>query len=188
VSGLSVPYQARLGDGQASKPACSNCSPKSLVKVWAPYGRNRLAVRELLEHAVHDRLDGGEHVLLRDEAHLDVELVEFQRTVGAQVLVAEAGRDLEVAVEARDHQQLLELLRGLRQRVELARVQARRHQEVARAFRRGGRQDRGLVLGKPWATMRLADRGDHLGAQHDVLVQGLAAQVEEAVLEADLSG
>ena len=57
-----------------------------------------------------------------DEAHLEVELVELaRRAVGARVLVAEAGRDLEVAVEAGDHQQLLELLRRLRQRVELAR-------------------------------------------------------------------
>jgi uncharacterized protein with PIN domain len=78
-----------------------------------------------------------------------IELVEFaRRAVGARVFVAEAGRDLEVAVEARHHQQLLELLRRLRQRVELARVQARRHEEVARAFRRGGRQDRRLEFGE----------------------------------------
>jgi hypothetical protein len=69
-------------------------------------------------------LDGVEHVFLRDEAHLEIELVELaRRAVGARVFVAEAGRDLEVAVEARHHQQLLELLRRLRQRVELARMQ-----------------------------------------------------------------
>src|SRR5690349_23654496 len=44
--------------------------------------------------------------------------------VGAGVLVAEAGRDLEVAVEARDHDQLLEHLRRLRERVELTRMDA----------------------------------------------------------------
>ena len=64
--------------------------------------RHRLAVGELLEHAAHHRLDRVEHVLLRDEAHLEIELVELAgRTVGARVLVAEARRDLEVAVEAR---------------------------------------------------------------------------------------
>ena len=85
----------------------------------------------------------GENVFLRDEAHLDVELVEFAlEAVGARVFVAEAGRDLEIAVEARHHQQLLVHLRRLRQRVELARMQARGHEEVARAFRRGSRQDR----------------------------------------------
>ncbi len=107
--------------------------------------RHRLAVGEFLEHAAHHRLDRLEHVLLRDEAHLEIELVELAgRAVGARVLVAEARRDLEVAVEARDHDQLLELLRRLRQRVELAGMQARRHQEVARAFRRRRGQDRRL--------------------------------------------
>ena len=109
--------------------------------------RHRLAAAEFLEHAAQHRLDRLEHVLLLDEAHLDVELVELAgRAVGAGVLVAEARRDLEVAVEAGDHDQLLELLRRLRQRVELARVQARRHQEVARALRRGRGQDRRLEL------------------------------------------
>ena len=82
----------------------------------------------------------GEHVLLGDEAHLEIELIELAgRAVGAAVLVAEAGRDLEIAVEARDHQQLLELLRRLRQRVELAGMQPARHQEVARALGRARR-------------------------------------------------
>jgi len=48
------------------------------------------------------------------KAHLDIELIELARTaVGARVLVAEARRDLEIAVEARDHDELLELLRRL---------------------------------------------------------------------------
>ena len=85
-SGLSVPYlRMRLGIGDARE-----------------LRRHRLAVGELLEHAAQHRLDRREHVLLRDEAHLDVELVELAgRAVGAGVLVAEARRDLEVAVEAR---------------------------------------------------------------------------------------
>ena len=53
-----------------------------------------------------------------DEGHLEVELRELGLAVGAQVLVAEAAGDLEVALEARDHQELLEQLRRLRQRVE----------------------------------------------------------------------
>ena len=69
-------------------------------------------------------LNRSEYVFLRDEAHLEVELVEFaRRTIGARILVAEAGCNLEIAIEARHHDQLLELLRRLRQRIELARVQ-----------------------------------------------------------------
>ena len=80
------------------------------------------------------------------ERHLDVDLRELELAVGAQVLVAEAAHDLEVAIRARDHQDLLEDLRRLRQRVELARVDAARHEEVARAFRRRLREDRRLDL------------------------------------------
>src|SRR3546814_7007569 len=89
------------------------------------------------------------HVFLRDEAHLEVELVEFARQpIGARVFVAETRRDLEIAVEARDHQQLLVLLRRLRQRIELARMDTARHQEIACALgaRRG--KDRGRIFGE----------------------------------------
>src|SRR3546814_5867123 len=66
---------------------------------------NRPAVCKLLEHARQHRLDRVEDVILRHEAHLEVELIEFAgRAVGARILVAKAGRDLEIAVEARDHQ------------------------------------------------------------------------------------
>ena len=145
-------------------------------------GRDALAFAELLEHAGKHRADGVEHVFLRDEAHLEIELVELaRRTVGARVFVAEAWRDLEVAVEARDHQQLLELLRRLRQRVEFARMHARRHEEVARAFRRRRGQDRRLKFREALIDHPPPQRRDHLRSQRDRLVQLLAAQIEEAV-------
>ena len=135
---------------------------------------------------MHDGLDGGEDILLGHEAHLDVELIELQAAVGAQVLVPEAGGDLEVAVEARHHQQLLELLGRLRKGVEGPRVHPGRHQEVPGAFRRRSRQDGGLVLQEALLDHPVADRVDDLRAQDDVPVEGLAPQVEIAVLEPDL--
>ena len=125
-----------------------------------------------------------ENVVLRDEAHLHVELVELARQpVGARVLVAEAWRDLEIAVEARHHDELLELLRRLRQRVEFSRMQPRRHQKVARALRRGGGQDRRLELVEAGGAHQLAHLRHDRDAAHDVAVQRLAAQIEEAVFE-----
>src|SRR3546814_9340565 len=61
----------------------------------------------------------GEH---RD-LHVPTHSVPTRRSsdLGAGVFVAEAGRDLEIAVETRDHQQLLILLRRLRQGVEFPR-------------------------------------------------------------------
>ena len=153
----------------------------------APAGVTALAVGELLEHAGEHRLDRRENIVLRDEAHFEIELVEFAgRAVGAGVLVAEAGRDLEIAVEAGDHDQLLEHLRRLRERVEFAGMDAARHQIVARALGAGGGQDRRLELGEALLDHPPADRADHLAAQQDVGVQPLAAQVEIAVAEADI--
>src|SRR4029077_8784165 len=85
-----------------------------------------------------------DYIVPVDERHLDIELGEVGLAVGAQVLVAKAAGDLVVALEAGDHQQLLEELRRLGQRVEGALLEAARHEEVARAL--GGRagEDRGL--------------------------------------------
>ena len=150
---------------------------------------HRSAVGEFLEHAGDDGFDGVEDVFLGDVAHFEVELVELARgAVGAGGFVAEAGRDLEIAVEAGHHQQLLELLRRLRQGVELAGMQAGGHQEVAGAFRGRGGQDRGLIFQEALLDHAPADRGDDLAAQHHVAVQLVAAQVDEAVFEADVLG
>jgi hypothetical protein len=92
----------------------------------------------LLEHL--------EHLLDGRERELEVDLRELELAVGALVLVAEAARDLEVAVEARDHQQLLHDLRRLRQRVERPGLQPARHEEVARALGRALGEDRRLDL------------------------------------------
>ena len=136
---------------------------------------------------MHHRLDGSEHVLLLDERHLQVELVELARAaVGARVLVAKAGCDLEVAVEARDHEQLLVLLRRLGQRVELAGMEAGGHQEVARPLGRARGQDRGLELDEALRLHAPADARDDPGAQQDVPVHRLAAQVEKAVAQPGL--
>ena len=89
------------------------------------------------EQALHERLD----FLLGDEGRLEVDLRELELPLGAQVFIAETAGDLEVLLEAGDLQELLVLLRRLRQRVKHAGVHPRRDEEVARAFR--GRDSRG---------------------------------------------
>ena len=79
--------------------------------------RRRQGHAAVRENGSHDVLDRVEHVVLDDEGHLEVELGELGLAIRAQVLVAEAARDLEVTLEAADHEQLLEELRRLRQRV-----------------------------------------------------------------------
>ncbi|OPZ51049.1 MAG: hypothetical protein BWY92_00450 [Firmicutes bacterium ADurb.BinA052] len=62
------------------------------------------------------------------------------------VFVAEAGGQLEVAIEARYHQQLLVQLRALRKRVKHAREVPAGHNEVSRALGRAADKQRGLDL------------------------------------------
>src|SRR5271165_5449130 len=70
---------------------------------------------ELTGHGGDEKLQRGQDVLVLDERHFDVKLGELRLAVGSQVLVAEAAGDLEVTVEAGDHQQLLVELGRLRQ-------------------------------------------------------------------------
>ena len=108
-------------------------------------------------------------VVLGDERHLDVELSELGLPVGAEILVAVATGDLVVALDAADHEQLLEQLRALRQCVEAAGLQARGHQEVAGTLGRGTRQRRGLDLDELVLREHAARGGIDLGAQRIAL-------------------
>ena len=60
----------------------------------------------------------GIDVLAFDEGHLDVHL-EPRLPVGAEILIAIAARQLEITLDATDHQDLFELLRRLGQRVKV---------------------------------------------------------------------
>src|SRR3546814_12267372 len=69
--------------------------------------RQGLALAELLKYAMKHRLDSIEDVILRDEAHFEIKLVEFaRRTIGTGVFVTKARRDLEIAIEARNHKEI----------------------------------------------------------------------------------
>ena len=120
-----------------------------------------------LRHLDHHRLDIGAHARLVHKAHLNVELGELWLTIAAKVLVAEAAGDLEVTVKARDHQELLHLLRRLWQRVDAPLLQSRWHDEVARTFRGRLDQDRRLHLYKAVFVMHFADRLHHGATQED---------------------
>ena len=70
----------------------------------------------------HRLVDERHHLFLVDEARLGVELHELVLAISAEVLVAQATSDLVVAIDASDHQQLLEELRALREGIEGTRL------------------------------------------------------------------
>src|SRR5690606_35311359 len=91
-----------------------------------------------------------------------------------------------VALDAAHHEQLLEQLRTLRQRVPTAGPQARRHEEVARPL--GGRpgQRGGLHLDEVVAGEHRAGGRVDLGPQAQGVRRTRTAQVEVAMLEPSL--
>ncbi len=143
-----------------------------------------LKLAELLVNRLQNRFQSFQHVLLRGEGHLHIQLVEFAGgAVCPGVLIPEAGGDLEILVEAGGHQQLLELLRGLGQGIELAGVVPGGDQIVSRALGTGGGQNGGGDLQEAQVRHPLAQLGHHLAAEHDVGLDGGVPQVQEAVFQ-----
>ena len=136
------------------------------------------------ERANHHAFDHLENILLARERHLQIQLREFRLAVGAQVFVTEAAHDLEIAVHAGNHQDLLEDLRRLRQRVELAVMNAAGDQIVARAFGRRTRQHRSFDFEKAELVERLAHLEKNAVAQFDIAMRARPAQIEIAVAQA----
>ncbi len=134
----------------------------------------------------HEPFHQAHDVFLREEGRLDIELGELGLAIRAQVLVTEAANDLIVAIEPRHHQQLLEDLRRLRKREELAGMRAARHEIVARAFRRRLREHRRFEIDEAVAVEIAAHRARDRVAQAQPLRHHLATQVEIAILEAHL--
>ena len=108
----------------------------------------RNAVASLRPEVDQYPLDDRQHIVLADERRLEIDLGELRLTIGAKILVAETARNLEIAVEAGHHQQLLVDLWRLRQRVELAGVHTTGHEVIAGTFGCGLGEDRRLDLEK----------------------------------------
>ena len=142
-------------------------------------------VQNLLEHPLQEALLDGLNLLLVQEGHLQVDLGELRLTVGPQVLVPEAAGDLEVPVKAGEHQQLLVLLGGLGQGVELAGMHPGGHQVVPGPFGGGLGEDGGLDLQEAILVEVVPADLHDLVAQGDGALHVRAAQVQVAVLQPD---
>ena len=139
-------------------------------------------LEEIDDHVLHQRHD----VVFVDEGHFDIELGEFRLTVGAQIFVTEATRDLIVAVHTTHHQQLLKELWRLRQREEVTGVGAARHEVVTRAFRGRTRQDRRVDFDELIVIEVAAQTRDHLRTHAHTLLHLRTAQVDVTVFQAIL--
>jgi len=135
------------------------------------------------ENSAHHSFHYNRHVLFVYEGHFYVYLRVFRLSVGTQFFVAEVPGELEIAVHARHHQHLLELLRRLRKGVEFTRVCPRRHHEVARAFRSGAGKQRSLYLVELQIVKVVSYNLRKTAAQHQVFCHLFSAQVEKTVFK-----
>ncbi len=157
--------------------------PVHRVGVGDPRDRGADLVSDQPPQRDDDLLADGDDVVLVDEGHLDVELGELRLPVGAEILVPVAAGDLVVPLHPGDHQQLLEQLRRLRQRVPGAGLQPGRHQEVAGALGGGPGQRRGLDLDEVLVVEDGAGRPVDRGPQPQRGGRAGSTQVQVAVLE-----
>ena len=120
-----------------------------------------------------------EYILLGHEAHLEIQLIELSgRSVCSGILVAEAGRDLKILIEAGSHEQLLILLRCLRQRIEFSFKFSAGNNIVSGTLGRRSTQDRGLDLQKSHVRHLLAQITDHLGTKYNVVLYFCISKVK----------
>jgi len=133
-------------------------------------------LEQVPHQAFHQRLD----LPLIQEGGLDIQLREFGLPIGAQVLIAKTAHDLVVAIEPRNHQQLLVDLRRLRQGKELSRVRAARHQVVARTLRRRLRQHGRFDVDEAGVIQIMPHRASDAMTQQQALAHLFATQIDVA--------
>ena len=156
-------FQAEPGVGLVRAKAV-----EGLLESQAREGRRNVNVQGQFPEALEQSFDERVNVLALDEAHLQVQLGEFQLAVGALVFVAEAAGDLVIAFQAGDHEHLFELLRRLGQGVKSARLAAVGHEEFARAFGGGFEKNGRLDFDKALLVHEQAGGGGDFAAQADV--------------------
>ena len=174
-------FQSKAGVGLIGAEAAHSLIPGHTVE-----RRLDVDVQHFLPQALDQALVQGHDIVLGDKAHLLVHLGELGLTVGAQILVAVAVSQLEIAVKAGQHQNLLIELRALGQGVEVARLHTAGHQIVTRTLGRGLDEGRRFDLSEVVLAEIVADDLHDLAAQHDRLMHGRAAQVKVTVAQAQV--
>ena len=139
--------------------------------------------RQIADQTGVQAFNQAEDILFLDKAHFQVELGELRLPVGAQVFVTEAAGNLEITFHTADHQQLLQLLWGLGQRVKIARMGPAGNQVVACSFRRAFDQDRRFDLQETVTVEIVPDVFHCLVTQPQVVLHLWPSEVKIAVAQ-----
>jgi len=148
------------------------------VPLHAGERQRKLLAHHILEHAGHKALGNGHNLFFVGKAHFQVNLGKLRLTVGAQIFIAKTAHNLKIPVHASHHEQLLEQLGRLGQRIKLAVVQTAGHQKVACAFGRGLGEHRRFHFCEVVFVQIAARRERNLVAQAQVGLHARTAQVK----------
>ena len=94
------------------------------------------------ENTRHHPFNHREQRFTRRKRRFNIDLRKFRLAVGSKIFIAKTLHDLEILFETGNHQDLLEQLGRLRQRVKTTVLETARHQVISRPFGRGFRQNR----------------------------------------------
>ena len=144
--------------------------------------RNFDPARRAKDRSQHS-FDERENIRRLDERCFNVDLREFRLAIRAQIFVAETFRDLEILLDPAHHEELLVLLRRLRERVKFARRETARHEEIPCAFRRALGKNRRLDFHEPLLVEVIACRLRDLVPLAEVAREMRPAQIEIAIAQ-----
>ena len=125
--------------------------------------------------------DQLKNVLLSDERGFDIDLSELWLAICPEVFVAKTAGNLEIALHASNHEQLLVLLRCLRKRVKITGAETGWNEEVASAFRSAFRKDRSFDFRECVFVQVIPDGFGDAVTKADILGHARTAQVQVAV-------
>eukprot|EP00958_Prasinococcus_capsulatus_P020106 scaffold2560_cov397-Prasinococcus_capsulatus_cf.AAC.15 len=111
-------------------PKAAHCS----IICHSREGRVDIQAQGFMPHPAHKLLNHIHDVFSCRERHLQIYLRELRLAIGTTKLVSIASSDLKVAFYPSSHQELLMLLRTLRQGIELALLRTAWHQELSSAL------------------------------------------------------
>ena len=152
------------------------------IPIGHPREGRKVDSLRFLEDRFDESLAQFEDLILAEEGALDVDLGEFRLAVGPEVLVAEAPGNLVVALDAADHEELLEELGALGKGVELPLLRPARDEVVAGPFRGREVEARGLDLEEMMAVEVAPGRLDDGRPLDEAPMHDGSPKVEVAVL------
>mmetsp|Transcript_7284 Transcript_7284/g.16514 ORF Transcript_7284/g.16514 Transcript_7284/m.16514 type:complete len:562 (+) Transcript_7284:325-2010(+) len=140
-----------------------------------------LVLHDFLENFPNQTLEGLQDVFLRNKRHFAIDLCKLGLAIRPKLLVTEAFDDLKVSVHTANHQQLLEGLRRLGQRIELASVHSGRHNEISGTLWSRLDQDRSLDFTELQVSEVVTNDTGHFVSEHEGVFDWVSSNVQISV-------